>query len=57
MCTADAAHAGGDAFDPGTGRGFGSAGFGSAPQALAMAGAAVDYLNSAVADSGRDGLR
>src|ERR1700689_2646429 len=48
MCTADAAHAGGDAFNPADGRGFGSA-----PQALAMAGAALDYLNSAVA--GLDG--
>ena len=48
MCTADAMHAAGDAFDPGTGRGFGSA-----PQALALAGAAMDYLNSAI--TGLDG--
>jgi hypothetical protein len=48
MCTADAAHAGGDA------SGFAAGcSFGSAPQALAMAGAAMDYLNSAVA--GLDG--
>ncbi len=44
----DAAHAAGDAFDPGTGRGFGSA-----PQALTLAVAAMDYLNAAVA--GLDG--
>jgi len=44
MCTADAAHAPGDASGP-AGRGFGSA-----PQALAMAGAAMDFLNSTVAD-------
>src|SRR3984957_12248094 len=48
MCTAGAGHAGDDAFDPGTGRGFGSA-----PQALTLAGAAMDYLNAAVA--GLDG--
>jgi hypothetical protein len=40
MCTADAKHAGGDSFDP-VGRGILSV-----PQALAMAGAALDYLNS-----------
>jgi Domain of unknown function (DUF222) len=46
MCPADLTHAGGDAFGP-AGRGFLSA-----SQALAMAGAALDYLNSAaVADS------
>src|SRR5579859_7838359 len=48
MCTANAMHAAGDAFGPGTGRGFGSA-----PQALTLAGAAMDYLNAAVA--GLDG--
>ncbi len=48
MCPADATHAAGDAFDPGAGRGFGSA-----PQALTLAGAAMDYLNAAVA--GLDG--
>ncbi len=48
MCTADAAHASGDAFDPAIGRGFGSV-----SEALALAGSAVDYLNSAVA--GLDG--
>jgi len=40
MYTADA---GGDAFNPAVGRGFDSA-----PQALATAGTALDYLNSAV---------
>ena len=35
MCTADATHPYGDAFGPA-----------SAPEALAMAGAAMDYLNS-----------
>jgi uncharacterized protein DUF222/HNH endonuclease len=49
MCTADAAHADGDASGRAAGRGFGSA-----PQALAMAGAAMDYLNAAVA--GLDGM-
>ena len=44
MCTADATHAGGDAPGPA------GHGFRSVPQALAMAGAALDYLNSAVAD-------
>ena len=48
MCTADDTHAGGDAFDAAAGRGFGSA-----PQALRVAGAALDYLNAAVA--GLDG--
>ena len=48
MCPADVTHAAGDAFDPGAGRGFGSA-----PQALTLAGAAMDYLNAAVA--GLDG--
>jgi hypothetical protein len=48
MCTAGAGRAGDDAFDPGTGRGFGGA-----PQALTLAGAAMDYLNAAVA--GLDG--
>jgi hypothetical protein len=45
MCTADAAHAGGDASGPVAGRSFGSA-----PEALAMASAAMDYLNAAAAD-------
>jgi hypothetical protein len=44
MCTADAAHAGGDAFGPAAGRGFGSA-----SQALALADAAMDYVNAGVA--------
>src|ERR1700678_1710562 len=48
MCTADATHADGDAFGPAFNRGFGNA-----PQALAMASAAMDYVNSAVA--GLDG--
>src|SRR5579863_2592507 len=48
MCTADAAHPGGDAFNP-----TGTRGFLSAHEALAMAGAALDYLNAAVA--GLDG--
>ena len=42
MCTADNADAGGGAFDATAGRGFGSA-----PRALAMASAALDYLNAA----------
>ena len=42
MCTADATHSYGGAFGPA-----------SAPEALAMAGAAMDYLNAAVA--GLDG--
>ena len=45
MCTTDAERAHGDAFDPAGGRGFSSA-----AQALAVAGAAADYLNAAVAD-------
>jgi hypothetical protein len=45
MSTADAMHPGGDAFDP-----SGTRGFPSAHEALAMAGAAMDYVNSAVAD-------
>ena len=44
MCTADATHAGGDASGPAAGRGFGSA-----SQALALADAAMDYVNAAVA--------
>ena len=48
MCSPGAAHASGDAFGAVAGRGFGSA-----PSALAMAGAALDYLNAAVA--GLDG--
>jgi Domain of unknown function (DUF222) len=44
MCTADAGHVLGDPSDPGGGRAFVNA-----PQALRMAGAALDYLNSAVA--------
>ena len=48
MCTTDAAHAGGDAFGSSAGRDFGSA-----PQALTLAGAALDYVNSAIA--GLDG--
>jgi hypothetical protein len=48
MCTAGAAQASGDAFAASTDRGFDSA-----PQALAMADAAMDYLNAAVA--GLDG--
>ena len=43
MCTADAAHAGGDAFDRANTRDFDDA-----PTALAVAGAAMDYLNAAV---------
>ena len=43
MCTANAKHADGDSFDP-PGRGILSV-----PQALAMADAALDYLNSAAA--------
>ncbi|MGH3247294.1 MAG: DUF222 domain-containing protein, partial [Trebonia sp.] len=49
MCTTDATHASGDAFGPA------DRGFGSAPQALATAGAALDYLNSA-AVTGLTGL-
>src|ERR1700733_2677407 len=49
MCTADATHAGGDAFDSSAGRALGNP-----SQALAMAAAAMDYLNLAVA--GLDGL-
>jgi hypothetical protein len=45
MCTAEAGQAGGDAFDPGTGRGVSGV-----PQALMLAGAAMDYVNAAVAD-------
>jgi hypothetical protein len=45
MCSPDASHAGGDAFGAAAGRGFGSA-----SGALAMVGAAMDYLNAAVAD-------
>jgi Domain of unknown function (DUF222) len=45
MCTADATHAGGDAFDPAAGRSFRSA-----PDAVEMAASAMDYVNSAVAD-------
>ena len=41
MCTADLTHAAGDAFGPA------GCGFLSTSQALAMAGAALDYLNSA----------
>jgi len=41
MCTANATHPDGDAFGPA------SRGFASAPEALAIAGAALDYLNSA----------
>jgi hypothetical protein len=48
MCTADATHASGDALGP---DGFA---FSGAPQALKMAGAAMDYVNTAV--SGLDGL-
>ena len=56
MCTADAGRAFGDAFGPVPGSAFGPApggGFGSEPDALAVAGAAMDYLNAAVA--GLDG--
>ena len=49
MSSPDAPHVGGDAFDSGTGRGFSGA-----AQALTLAGAAMDYVNSAVADL--DGL-
>ncbi|MGH3208615.1 MAG: hypothetical protein ACRDNO_12735, partial [Trebonia sp.] len=49
MCTADATHGAGDAFNAAAGRGFGDA-----SQALAMASAALDYLNSA-ASAGLDG--
>jgi hypothetical protein len=45
MCTADATHASGDAFRHAAGGSFRSA-----PDAVAMAAAAMDYLNSAVAD-------
>ena len=46
MCTADAVRAeGGDAFHPAAGRGFGSP-----SRAIEVASAALDYLNSAVAD-------
>ena len=48
MCTTDVAQAGGDAVVLAFSRGFGSA-----PEALAVAGAAMDYLNAAVA--GLDG--
>jgi len=48
MCTADAAHPGGDAFDRANPRDFDDA-----PTALAVAGAAMDYLNAAV--TGLDG--
>ena len=44
MCTADVTHAGGDAFGPAAGRGFGSV-----SQALALADAAMDHVNAAVA--------
>ena len=45
MCTADAGRADGDACGLTAGRGFGGA-----PAALAVVGAALDYLNAAVAD-------
>jgi len=45
MCTTDAGRADGEACGPTTGRGFGGA-----PEALAVVGAALDYLNAAVAD-------
>jgi hypothetical protein len=45
MCTADAPHPGGDAFNP-----TGTRGFLNAHEALAMAGATMDYVNAAVAD-------
>jgi hypothetical protein len=48
MCSTDATHAGGDVSGAAADRDFGSA-----PGALAMAGAALDYLNAAVA--GLDG--
>ncbi len=48
MCTADATHPGGDAFTP-----TGTRGFLDAHEALAMAGATMDYVNAAVA--GLDG--
>jgi hypothetical protein len=52
MCTADATHPGGDAFGPADGP-VADRGLGSAADALAMASAAMDYLNAAVA--GLDG--
>jgi Domain of unknown function (DUF222)/HNH endonuclease len=45
MCTADATHGGGDAFGHAAGRSFRSA-----ADAVATAGAALDYLHSVVAD-------
>jgi hypothetical protein len=45
MCTADDTHADGDAFGVAGGRAFSNA-----PQALRIAGTALDYLNSAAAD-------
>ncbi len=45
MCTPDAGQAAGDAVNPGAGRGFTSA-----PQALALVGEAMDYVNSTVVD-------
>jgi Domain of unknown function (DUF222) len=53
MCTADATHGRGDAFDSSAGGPTARRGFENAPEALAVAGAAMDYLNSAVA--GLDG--
>ena len=49
MCTADPAHAGDDASGPAS-----APGSGGASQALRAAGAAMDYVNSAIADL--DGL-
>src|SRR5579863_5008355 len=48
MSTTDAAHPGGDAFNP-----TGTRGFLSAHEALAMAGTTMDYVNAAAA--GLDG--
>jgi len=45
MCTTDAGRPDGEACGPTTDRGFGGA-----PEALAVVGAALDYLNAAVAD-------
>jgi len=50
MCTTDATHADGDAFDPVPGDPGTGCSFGSAPQALRLAGGAMDYINAAVAD-------
>jgi hypothetical protein len=44
MCTAGTTHADGDAFGPASNRGFDNA-----PQALAVASAAMDHVNSAIA--------